>query len=163
MRAERGLALALIAIIVLQRLWLALAHPDLLHDLDAGELKHLDLALFGLPGGEDFADRWRRFAGGPENIHHGGFPVVSVIYWALSRVFEPTLFLLRLVPIAATTLAALCMALALHRRAGLTSAWVALALFAAAPPLFLKCQAWASRSSGSGPQASAHSASVGRR
>jgi hypothetical protein len=144
-RTGRALAFALLAAIPLQRLFLALCQPDLLHDLDMGELKHLDLALYGLPGGEGFADRWRTFVGGPENIHHGGFPAVSGLTWAMSRVFDVSLFLLRLIPIAATTLAALCMALLLHRRAGVRAAWVGLALFVGAPPLLLK---WTTTSRG---------------
>lgn len=137
-RAGRALALSLLALIPLQRLALALVQPDLLHDLDAGELKHMDLALGGLPAGPDLIERLRLFVAGPENIHHGGYPVVSLLYLAASRLFEPTLFLLRLIPIAATSLAALCMAMLVHRRAGMRAAWVSLALFVGAPPLLLK-------------------------
>ena len=144
-RHHRALALCLLALIPLQRLALALAWPDLLHDLDAGELKHMDLALFGLPGGESLIDRLRAWLSGPENIHHGGYPVVSLLFLAASRVLEPSLFLLRLLPIAATSLAALFMAQLVHRRVGPRAAWVALALFVGAPPLFLK---WTTTSRG---------------
>ena len=132
------MALGLLALIPLQRLYLALCHPDLLHDLDAGELKHMDLALFGLPPAEDLLERLRLFLSGPENIHHGGYPVVSALYFAASRIFDHSLFLLRLIPIAATSLAALCMAMLVHRRAGMRAAWVSVALFVGAPPLLLK-------------------------
>ncbi len=137
-RTERALALLLLAVVPLQRLALALAWPDLLHDLDAGELKHMDLALLGLPGGDGLIERLRAYLSAPENIHHGGYPVVSVGFWAASRIVPASIFLLRLFPIAATSLAALFMALLMHRRAGLRAAWVSLALFVGAPPLLLK-------------------------
>lgn len=142
---RRGLLFLLLALIPAQRLLLALAQPDLLHDLDPGELKHMDLALLGLPQGESLADRLRTFLSGPENIHHGGYPVVSALYLLGSKLFGHSLFLLRVIPTVATTVAALCMALLLHRRAGPRAAWVALALMVGAPPLLLK---WTTTSRG---------------
>ena len=86
----------LLGLLFVQRLVILLACPDLLHDWDAGELKHLDLALFGLPAGDgDFLDSVTRWLSAPENIHHGGYVVVSVLYAAASAIFGHSLFLLR--------------------------------------------------------------------
>ena len=135
---HRRLALGLLAVILLQRLLLILGQPDLLHDLDAGELKHLDLALYGLPDGGTLRERLYTWLSGPENIHHGGYPVVSVIVWMLSKVMGTSLTVARLVPVAATVAAAALTAAWLKRRAGPAATLVALALFAGAPPLLLK-------------------------
>ena len=143
--AIRLLLPALLALIPLQRILLALAQPDLLHDLDAGELKHLDLALFGLPAGDGLADQLHRWLAAPENVHHGGYPVVALLFAALAKVAGPSLFLLRLIPIAATTLAAGLVARLVQRRAGSLAATVTLLLFAGGPALFLK---WTSLSRG---------------
>jgi len=135
---HRRLALALLAVILLQRLLLILGQPDLLHDLDAGELKHLDLALNGLPDGGSLRERLYTYLSGPENIHHGGYPTTSVLIWLLSKLFGASLTVARLVPIGATVAAAALTAAWLNKRAGAAAALIALALFAGAPPLLLK-------------------------
>ncbi len=135
---KRG-ALILLALIVVQRLVILLACPDLLHDWDAGELKHLDLAMFGLPAVEGgFLDALTRWLSAPENIHHGGYVVLSVGYAAASAVFGHSLLLLRCFPLLAGTGAAVCAWLFLRRRFDDRAAILALVLFVGAPPILLK-------------------------
>jgi phage shock protein PspC (stress-responsive transcriptional regulator) len=134
----KKLVVGLLVVLVLQRLILVLGQPDLLHDLDAGELKHMDLALRGLGDGATLQERLLRFLGGPENIHHGGFPMISTLFAGLSKVFGTTLTTLRLLPVSATVLAAAGVAVWLFRRGCSTAAVLALVLMVGAPPLFLK-------------------------
>jgi len=137
--AVKRAALILLAVVVVQRLVILLACPDLLHDWDAGELKHLDLALFGLPAVEGgFLDALQRWLSAPENIHHGGYVVLSVGYAAASAVFGHSLLLLRLFPLLATTGAAVCAWLLLRDRLGERAGLIALMLFVGAPPILLK-------------------------
>jgi hypothetical protein len=135
---HRWLAIGLLTLLLLERLGLIFGQPDLLHDLDAAELKHMDLALLGLPGGATLKDRLFTFLSGPENIHHGGYPVVSILFWLLSRVLGASLHVLRLVPVLAAVLAAGMLAAWLKRRAGTSAVLIALCLLAGAPLLFLK-------------------------
>ncbi len=79
-------AVILLLFLLAERLLLVFGQPDLLHDLDAGELKHLDLALFGLPGAPTLQERLLIYLAGPENIHHGGYPSISAGFWLLSKV-----------------------------------------------------------------------------
>jgi len=137
-RRARWVLLGLLAAVPAVRLLLVLAVPDLVHDLDPGELKHMDLAVFGLPPAETRLKSVRIWLSGPENVHHGGFPVVSGLWLGLHRLFGAGITGLRLLPIAATTVAAAAMASVLARRWGARSAAVALALMVGAPPLFLK-------------------------
>ncbi len=138
-RRARIAALALLGFLVLERVLLALAHPDLLHDLDPGEIRHLDLAVAGLPDGPSFTQRLYTWLSGTENIHHGGFAVLSVVFLLASKIFGTSLFLLRLLgPILATVVAAMCVARVLQRRLGSRATLLMLALFAGAPPLLLK-------------------------
>jgi hypothetical protein len=130
--------LGLLALLLLERLLLVLGQPDLLQDLDPAELKHMGLAVRGLPGGDGLGQRLHAWLASPANIHHGGFPVVSISFWLMSKVLGTSLTVLRLIPIGATVLAAALVALWLHRRSGPTAALVALALLAGAPLLFLK-------------------------
>ena len=76
---HRWLAIGLLTLLLLERLGLIFGQPDLLHDLDAAELKHTDLALLGLPGGATLKDRLFTFLSGPENIHHGGLKVLELL------------------------------------------------------------------------------------
>ena len=135
---HRWIAVALLAFLLLERLGLILGQPDLLHDLDAAELKHMDLALLGLPDGGSLKERLYTFLSGPENIHHGGYPATSVLFWLISKVLGASLHVLRLIPVTATVLAAGLTAAWLKRRAGPSAALVALVLMAGAPLLFLK-------------------------
>jgi hypothetical protein len=132
-------AFIFLGLLFVQRLVILLACPDLLHDWDAGELKHLDLALFGLPAGDgDFLDSVTRWLSAPENIHHGGYVVVSVLYAAASAVFGHSLFLLRCVPLLATTVAAACAWIFVRDRFDERAGLLLLALFVGAPPILLK-------------------------
>jgi len=135
---HKKVAVGLIVLLVLQRLVLILGQPDLLHDLDAGELKHMDLALRGLNDGGSLRDKLFTFLSGPENVHHGGYPVISVLFAGLSKVFGASLTTLRLLPVAATALASGLLAAWMFRRGQPTAALLALALMVGAPPLFLK-------------------------
>ncbi|HCP48103.1 MAG TPA: hypothetical protein DIU15_18840 [Deltaproteobacteria bacterium] len=132
------LAGALLAYLLLERLALVFGRPDLVHDLDPGELRHLDLALSGLPGDGSLISRLHTWLAGPETIHHGGFPVLSGLYVAISSFLGGSLAQLRLIPIFAAVAAAAMTAAWLHRRAGTLAALMSLALFAGAPPLLLK-------------------------
>jgi hypothetical protein len=143
-RQARLVALGILAFLLLERVLLALAHPDLIHDLDPGEIRHLDLAISGLPDGANFTERLKTWLSGTENIHHGGFPLLSVAFLVASKIFGQSLFLLRLLgPILATVLAAACVAKVLLRRLGPSASLLMLALFAGAPPLLLKWTATA--------------------
>ena len=135
---HRWLVVGLLVLLLLERLGLIFGQPDLLQDLDAAELKHMDLALMGLPDGGSLKDRLFTFLAGPENIHHGGYPVVSVLFWLLSRVLGASLHVLRLVPVLATVAAAAMLAAWLKRRAGPSAVLIALCLLVGAPLLFLK-------------------------
>jgi len=138
-RRARIAAFALLGFLLLERVLLALAHPDLIHDLDPGEIRHLDLAVSGLPDGPGFMQRLYTWLSGTENIHHGGFAVLSVVFLVAAKIFGASLFLLRLLgPILATVAAALCVAQVLQRRMGSRATLLMLALFAGAPPLLLK-------------------------
>jgi hypothetical protein len=137
--AVKRAVLALLLLIFAQRLVILLACPDLLHDWDAGELKHMDLALFGLPAtdGALFASV-QRWLSAPENIHHGGFVVLSLAYAAASAVIGHSLLLLRAFPLAASTAAAALGAAFVHRRLGSRATLLLLALFLGAPPILMK-------------------------
>jgi hypothetical protein len=135
---HRWLAVSLLALLLLERLGLVFGQPDLLHDLDPGELKHMTLALSGLPDGDSLQQQLHLFLTGPENIHHGGFPMVSLAFWGLSQLFGASLQVLRLVPVLSTVLAAALLAAWLKRRSGPTAVLLALVLLVGAPPLFLK-------------------------
>lgn len=138
-RRVRLVVLGLLLFLLLERILLALSHPDLIHDLDPGEIRHLDLAISGLPDGPSFADRLFTWLSGTENIHHGGFPLLSIAFLLFSKLFGQSLFLLRLLgPILATVLAAGCVARVLLRRLGGSASILMLALFAGAPPLLFK-------------------------
>ena len=137
-RGYKAAALLLLALFLADRLLLIFGQPDLLHDLDPGELKHMQLALGGLPNQGDWFDAVKNWVSGPENIHHGGFPTVSVLFVLLSKVFGETLQTLRLIPISAAVAAAALIAIWLRRRGGDIPALLALALLLGAPLLFLK-------------------------
>jgi hypothetical protein len=138
-RRIRLLVLGVLVFLLVERVLLALAHPDLIHDLDPGEIRHLDLAISGLPDGPSFIDRLYTWLSGTENIHHGGFPLLSIVFLVASKIFGHSLFLLRLLgPILATVAAAACVAKVLMRRMGASASVLMLALFAGAPPLLLK-------------------------
>ncbi len=137
-RRHRRLVVALLVLLAAQRLVLLLGQPDLLHDLDAGELKHMDLAIRGLNDGGTFKDKLHTFLAGPENVHHGGYAVISVLYAGLAKVLGTSLTTLRLLPVSATVLAAGLLAAWLFRREQPTAAVLALVLMVGAPPLFLK-------------------------
>jgi len=128
----------LLIYLLLERLALVFGRPDLVHDLDPGELRHLDLAIAGLPGDGSLVSRLHTWLAGPETIHHGGFPVLSALYVGISSVLDGSLSQLRLIPILAAVAAAAMTAAWLHRRAGSLAALMSLALFAGAPPLLLK-------------------------
>jgi len=131
--------LGVLVFLLAERVLLALAHPDLIHDLDPGEIRHLDLAISGLPDGPSFSERLYTWLSGTENIHHGGFPLLSVVFLIASKLFGHSLFVLRLLgPILATVAAAACVAKVLMRRMGGGASVLMLALFAGAPPLLLK-------------------------
>lgn len=131
-------ALLLLALFLADRLLLIFGQPDLLHDLDPGELKHMQLAIGGLSTQDGWLDAIRRWVSGPENIHHGGFPVVSLLFAVLSKVFGENLQTLRLIPIFSSLAAAALIAVWLRRRGGDASSLLALALLLGAPLLFLK-------------------------
>ena len=137
-RGYKAATLLLLALFLADRLLLILGQPDLLHDLDPGELKHMQLALGGLPNQGGWFNGIKSWVSGPENIHHGGFPTVSVLFALLSKVFGETLQTLRLIPIASALAAAALVAVWLRRRGGEISALLALALLVGAPLLFLK-------------------------
>ena len=130
LRWYRPAAVLLLSLFFLDRLLLIFGQPDLLHDLDPGELKHMGLFLEGFPGGEDWKDRLRIWLSGPENIHHGGFPTVSLLFLLLSKVFGGSLETLRLIPISAALGACILLAGWLRRRSGDISALLALTLTA---------------------------------
>ena len=138
-RRAHLVALGVLGFLLAERVLLALAHPDLIHDLDPGELRHLDLAISGLPDGPSLAERLYTWLSGTENIHHGGFPLLSVAFLLASQIFGHSLLVLRLLgPILATVVAAGCVAKVLMRRLGPSASLLMLALFAGAPPLLLK-------------------------
>ncbi|MCP4870736.1 MAG: hypothetical protein GY898_18700 [Proteobacteria bacterium] len=143
--AHKRVVIGLLVLLLVQRMILVLGQPDLLHDLDAGELKHMDLAIRGLNDGGGFKDKLYTFLAGPENVHHGGYPAISVLFAGLSKVFGATLTTLRMLPVSATVLAAGLLAAWLFRREQPTAAILALVLMVGAPPLFLK---WTSVSRG---------------
>ena len=138
LRWYRPAAALLLSLFLIDRLLLIFGQPDLLHDLDPGELKHMGVYLEGFPGGEDWKDRLRIWLSGPENIHHGGFPTVSLLFLLLSKVFGGSLETLRLIPMSAALGACILLAGWLRRRSGDISALLALALLTGAPLLFLK-------------------------
>lgn len=142
---HKKVVVGLLLLLLVQRLILVLGQPDLLHDLDAGELKHMDLAIRGLNDGGTLKDKLHTFLAGPENVHHGGYAVVSVAFAALSKVVGASLITLRMLPVGATVLAAGLLAAWLFRRGQPTAAVLALVLMVGAPPLFLK---WTSVSRG---------------
>ncbi len=137
-RALRVAAALGLAWLLIERLALVVAAPDLVHDLDPGELKVMDLALWGLPPGEELSERLYRWLAGPENIHHGGYPVLSVLYLPLHALFGPSLASLRLLGIAAALAAAGLCTSWLWRQGGPKAGVLGLALWLGAPPLFLK-------------------------
>jgi len=138
-RRARVSVFLLLGFLLLERVLLALGHPALIHDLDPGEIRHLDLAVSGLPDGAGLKDRLYTWLSGTENIHHGGFALLSVVFALCSKVVGVSLFLLRLLgPILATVTAAVCLAAVLQRRLGSSANLLMLALFAGAPPLLLK-------------------------
>jgi len=137
-RGYQAASLLLLALFLADRLLLIFGQPDLLHDLDPGELKHMQLALGGLPNQGGWVDGIKSWVSGPENIHHGGFPTVSVLFALLSKAFGETLQTLRLIPISAALAAAALIAVWLRRRGGDIPSLLALALLLGAPLLFLK-------------------------
>ena len=138
-RIARWLIPSLLLFLLIERVLLALLYPDLVHDLDPGELRHLDLALHGLPDGPSLKQRLYTWLSGTENIHHGGFPILSVLFLLCSKITGTSLFVLRLVgPILATLLAAICLTRVLQRHCSPWTSALMLLLFAGAPPLLLK-------------------------
>lgn len=137
-RGYRAASLLLLALFLADRLLLILGQPDLLHDLDPGELKHMQLAASGLPTQDGLFSAVKNWLSGPENIHHGGFPVVSILFALLSKLFGESLQALRLIPIASALAAAALTGLWLRRKAGDLPSLVGLALLLGAPLLFLK-------------------------
>ncbi len=135
---HRWLAVGLLAILLLERLGLILGQPDLLHDLDAAELKHMDLVLYGLQEAPTWQDKLLIFLSGPENVHHGGYPTASVLYLVTGKILGYSLTVLRLQVVVATLGAACLMAAWLKQRVGPGAALMALALLVGGPPLFLK-------------------------
>lgn len=139
MRSARYWLPVLLVVLAVGALRLGVIHgsPDLLHDLDAGELKQLALARDGLPPGDSLRERLHTYLSGPETIHHGGYPTVSILYAGLQTVLGPSLETLRLIPTLASMLAAAC-ALGWIRRYGAAATTAAAALLLGAPPLLLK-------------------------
>jgi hypothetical protein len=117
---------------------LLLAHPDLLHDLDAGELKLTELAAAGLPQGETLRARLAAWRSPAADVHLGGGAVVSLLFLLLSAVFGKTILVLRAIPVAAWTGAAALLALWAARRTGRLATLLTLALLLGAPPIALK-------------------------
>jgi len=137
-RGYKAASLLLLALFLADRLLLILGQPDLLHDLDPAELKHMQLAASGLPMQDGLFNAVKNWLSGPENIHHGGFPTVSILFAMLSKGFGESLQALRLIPIASALAAAALTALWLRRKAGDLPSLVGLALLLGAPLLFLK-------------------------
>ena len=134
----RIVAVLLLLIFVADRLLLLFGQPDLLHDLDPGELKHMTLATSGLPDQGSLRESIRTWVSGPENIHHGGFPVVSILFAGIAKITGPSLHALRMIPVLSAFIAALLLYSWLRRQGSNLSAVLCLALLVGAPLLFLK-------------------------
>jgi len=134
----RGAVLLLLFLFLSDRLLLIFGQPDLLHDLDPGELKHMSLATSGLFDQGSLLESLKTWLSGPENVHHGGYAVVSVLFAGIAKIFGASLHALRMIPILSALAAAGLVTLWLRRRAGEVPALLGLALLVGAPLLFLK-------------------------